>query len=156
MPPPPPLPDWGPFGWSVQSPSPVPRSPPPPPGAPSLFLPPPSMCLPPHPPPPPVAGFAIGPGTLFGVILNEIFPEEVLPFGAPLVGMSCGLFALLTTALFPPLEMALGTGVFGIFGGITAVVWTYLLVCLPETKGCTRQQITRKVTQGSWLQGLYA
>lgn len=26
-----------------------------------------------------VTGFEVGPGTLFGVILNEIFPEEVCP-----------------------------------------------------------------------------
>lgn len=98
-----------------------------------------------------VTGFEVGPGTLFGVILNEIFPEEVLPFGAPIVGTSSGIFALITTVIFPPLELKLGTGVFGIFGIITAIVWVYLLVFLPETRGLTRKEISRKVTSKNWV-----
>eukprot|EP00667_Euglena_gracilis_P007393 EG_transcript_7474 len=98
-----------------------------------------------------VTGFEVGPGTLFGVILNEIFPEEVLPFGAPIVGTSSGIFALITTIVFPPLELKMGSGVFGIFGFITMVVWVYLLICLPETRGLSRREITALVTQPSWL-----
>jgi SP family arabinose:H+ symporter-like MFS transporter len=97
-----------------------------------------------------VTGFEVGPGTLFGVILNEVFPEQVLPFGAPIVGTSSGIFALITTVIFPPLELRLGTGVFGIFGVITTIVWVYLLICLPETRGLTRREVTQKVTGPSW------
>jgi len=39
----------------------------------------------------------------------------VLPFGAPIVGTSSGVFALITTVVFPPLELRMGSGVFGIF-----------------------------------------
>lgn len=98
-----------------------------------------------------ITGFEVGPGTLFGVILNEIFPEEVLPFGAPIVGTSSGVFALITTVVFPPLELRMGSGVFGIFGVITMVVWVYLLLCLPETRGLSRREITYKVTRSSWI-----
>eukprot|EP00668_Euglena_longa_P042174 GGOE01055623.1.p1 GENE.GGOE01055623.1~~GGOE01055623.1.p1 ORF type:complete len:485 (+),score=133.72 GGOE01055623.1:71-1525(+) len=98
-----------------------------------------------------VTGFEVGPGTLFGVILNEIFPEEILPFGAPIVGTSSGIFAMITTVVFPPLELRLGSGVFGIFGLITMVIWVYMVFCLPETRGLSRREITYKVTRPSWI-----
>eukprot|EP00667_Euglena_gracilis_P007635 EG_transcript_7713 len=98
-----------------------------------------------------VTGFEVGPGTLFGVILNEIFPEEILPFGAPIVGTSSGIFAMITTVVFPPLELRLGSGVFGIFGFITMVIWVYMVICLPETRGLSRREITYKVTRPSWV-----
>ena len=98
-----------------------------------------------------IAGFEFGPGTLFAVVVNEMLPQAVLPTLSPILGMAMGCTGITVTFLFPMLEFHLKSSVFYIFGGIALAVWVFFYACLPETKGQTKGDITRCMTQGKWV-----
>eukprot|EP00996_Jenningsia_fusiforme_P000195 NODE_1152_length_1673_cov_42.086207_g1022_i0.p1 GENE.NODE_1152_length_1673_cov_42.086207_g1022_i0~~NODE_1152_length_1673_cov_42.086207_g1022_i0.p1 ORF type:complete len:475 (+),score=82.17 NODE_1152_length_1673_cov_42.086207_g1022_i0:53-1477(+) len=100
-----------------------------------------------------VAGFELGPGMLFGVIVNEVLPSALLATASPVIGMSMGTMAVLVTFVFPPMEFAMGSSVFFVFGGIACAVWSVLYVYLPETRGRSEEEILREIGSsggGGW------
>lgn len=84
------------------------------------------------------------------VVLSEIYPNRIR--GA---AMSISVFALWAacfalTDLFPIVKKGIGIGnTFWIFGGICAVGFVVVSMCLSETKGKTLEQIERDLTGAS-------
>jgi sugar porter (SP) family MFS transporter len=82
-----------------------------------------------------VIGFESGPGSLFWVILTEIFPEHVKDVGLSYANLLQWTFTLLLSAFFLPLQSLLGQPtVFWIFGAFGIGTLALLLIYLPETK----------------------
>jgi len=79
-------------------------------------------------------GFEIGPGCLFWVLVNEIFPPEIKEQGVGLVNLLQWGFNLLVTSVFPELISATSLATtFWIYAGIGVLVVIYLQVFLEET-----------------------
>ena len=98
-----------------------------------------------------ILGFNSGPGFLFWVICIEIFPTHVAQKGFAVVNMTQWVFTLVVTFCFPPLQNALGGWVFWLFGVPGVLVCTFMLFCLPETKGKTKQEITQELSGPDWI-----
>eukprot|EP01126_Amoeba_proteus_P015802 TRINITY_DN1715_c0_g1_i10.p1 TRINITY_DN1715_c0_g1~~TRINITY_DN1715_c0_g1_i10.p1 ORF type:complete len:295 (+),score=39.46 TRINITY_DN1715_c0_g1_i10:497-1381(+) len=84
-----------------------------------------------------IAGFEGGPGCLFWVIVNELFPEEYKETAASFANILQWAFNLLVSLLFPIISQPdkIGKpGTFYLFGAVGAVCFLYSLFFLPETK----------------------
>jgi len=84
-----------------------------------------------------ILGFEVGPGCLFWVIINELFPEAYIEFGGTYANILQWGFNLLVSTVFPILGKAdvLGqSGTFYLFGGIGFLCLLYIAIWLPETK----------------------
>jgi len=85
-----------------------------------------------------IAGFEVGPGCLFWVLINELFPEEYIEFGGSYANILQWGFNLFVSTIFPYLgdPKALGqSGTFYLFGAIGFACLAYCFFFLKETKG---------------------
>ncbi|KNH06405.1 sugar transporter family protein [Perkinsela sp. CCAP 1560/4] len=98
-----------------------------------------------------IAAFEIGPGTLFWVVCNEVFPEELSQLGFGFINALQWGFTLLVTFTFPSLQNTLGPYVFLIFGVPGAFITAFLYLCLPETKQRSRASIAAELAGKNWL-----
>jgi sugar porter (SP) family MFS transporter len=82
-----------------------------------------------------IAAFAAGPGILFWIIINEIFPAETRDYGSSYANVLQWTCTLLIGLLFPTVVKAVGqAGVFFGFGGIGVVMLIIFFIMLPETR----------------------
>jgi len=84
-----------------------------------------------------ILGFEVGPGCLFWVIVNELFPKEHIETGAAYANVLQWAFNLLVSSLYPILtnDSPLKTyGTFYLFGAIGCLSTVYCFFMLPETK----------------------
>eukprot|EP01130_Rhizamoeba_saxonica_P004584 TRINITY_DN1873_c0_g1_i1.p1 TRINITY_DN1873_c0_g1~~TRINITY_DN1873_c0_g1_i1.p1 ORF type:complete len:449 (-),score=78.32 TRINITY_DN1873_c0_g1_i1:24-1370(-) len=80
-------------------------------------------------------GFETGPGCLFWVLVNEIFPDEVSDAGSTFVNALQWVFNIMATSTFLVFQENIGAaGTFWIYGGVGIVVTLYLFFSLTETK----------------------
>ena len=98
-----------------------------------------------------ILGFEAGPGVLFWVICNEVFPEPISQKGFAFVNMFQWSLTLLVTFCFPPLQTAMGGWVFWLFGIPGVLVSVFMLFCLPETRGKTKRDITLELSNPTWI-----
>eukprot|EP01116_Phalansterium_solitarium_P008950 TRINITY_DN22922_c0_g1_i1.p1 TRINITY_DN22922_c0_g1~~TRINITY_DN22922_c0_g1_i1.p1 ORF type:complete len:467 (-),score=53.50 TRINITY_DN22922_c0_g1_i1:171-1469(-) len=83
-----------------------------------------------------IAGFELGPGPLFVVIENEIYPSSVREAGLALANILQWGFNLLISCTFLLMLSSIGkAGTYFIFGGIGLVGWLLVFFLLEETKG---------------------
>jgi len=91
-----------------------------------------------------VAGHAFGNGVACWVIISEIYPTKVRGRGMSIATTALWLVGYLGNQLFPIMQKHLGSdGTFWVFGAgalLTIILVGYLV---PETKGCSLEQITR-------------
>jgi len=86
-----------------------------------------------------IASFEAGPGCLFWVICNEIFPT-----GSPAFSTMNGLqwvFTLIVTATFPGLRDIMNTWVFMVYSVFAGITFVFHLWYLPETKGIEKKKV---------------
>jgi MFS family permease len=89
-----------------------------------------------------IFGFEVGPGCLFWVIINELFPESYIEFGGTYANILQWGFNLLVSTVFPVMLTNIGpAATFYIFGGIGALCFIYTFFLLPETKA-TEDDVT--------------
>eukprot|EP00760_Papus_ankaliazontas_P010246 PhM_4_TR14235/c0_g1_i1/m.48818/K07299/SLC2A1, GLUT1; MFS transporter, SP family, solute carrier family 2 (facilitated glucose transporter), member 1 len=98
-----------------------------------------------------IFAFEIGPGPLFWVVCNELFPDNVASLGFSIINMLQWLFVLIVTFTFGPLQKAMGAYVFWVFGVIGLFVTVFMYFCLPETQGKTRAVITAELSEPGWV-----
>jgi len=98
-----------------------------------------------------ILGFEAGPGCLFWVICNEVFPEHISQKGFSFVNFVQWSFTLLVTFCFPPLQSAMGGWVFWFFGVPGIISTGFMLFCLPETRGKAKRDITLELSSPNWV-----
>ena len=79
-------------------------------------------------------GFEIGPGSLFWIIISEIFPAGVRSEANGFINLVQNALNLLVCLLFPTLMNVLKGGVFFGFAGIAGIILVLLFFLYKETK----------------------
>lgn len=75
-------------------------------------------------------------------VLSELFPTNVKCIAACLASLAGAIFAFISTKTYQPLTEMIGqSSVFFMYAGLTVLVVPYALICMPETKGKSLQQI---------------
>jgi SP family xylose:H+ symportor-like MFS transporter len=81
------------------------------------------------------------------VLISEIFPNRVRGIGVSISVSALWSASFLLTFTFPILNRALGSaGTFWTYAGICLAGLFFVLLCVPETKGKTLEQIERELT----------
>jgi MFS transporter, SP family, xylose:H+ symportor len=81
------------------------------------------------------------------VLISEIFPNRVRGIGVSISVSALWSASFLLTFTFPILNRALGSaGTFWAYAGICLAGLFFVLLCVPETKGKTLEQIERDLT----------
>jgi SP family xylose:H+ symportor-like MFS transporter len=81
------------------------------------------------------------------VLISEIFPNRVRGIGVSISVSALWSASFLLTFTFPILNRALGSaGTFWTYTGICLAGLFFVLLCVPETKGKTLEQIERELT----------
>lgn len=79
-------------------------------------------------------GFEIGPGSLFWIIISEIFPAGVRSEANGFINLIQNILNLFVCLLFPQMLHALQGGIFFGFAGIAAIIGVAMLFLYKETK----------------------
>ncbi|XP_058804383.1 facilitated trehalose transporter Tret1-like [Phymastichus coffea] len=75
-------------------------------------------------------------------VLSELFPTNVKCIAACFASLAGAIFAFISTKTYQPLIEIIGqSNVFFVYAGLTILIVPYALICMPETKGKTLQQI---------------
>jgi len=81
------------------------------------------------------------------VLISEIFPNRVRGIGVSISVSALWSASFILTFTFPILNRALGSaGTFWTYAGICLAGLFFVLLCVPETKGKTLEQIERELT----------
>ena len=87
-------------------------------------------------------GFEMGVGSLFWLLVTELFPEEYKDVSAATLNVFQWLLNIVVTASFPSLVEWFSQGiVFWAFGTVSVVCFAFLLAFLPETKSIHADEI---------------
>jgi SP family arabinose:H+ symporter-like MFS transporter len=90
-----------------------------------------------------VAGHAIGNGAVCWVIISEIFPNKVRGAAMSIATTAIWIFAYLANQFFPVMQSHLKSdGTFFVFASMAALNALFVLICVPETKGYSLEQIS--------------
>lgn len=80
--------------------------------------------------------------TLPYLVISEILPEKIKDFGVSLNGTIGWIFAFISIKYLPLLIETLGfPGSMFSFAGVCLLSTIYIIVCVPETKGKSYEQI---------------
>jgi MFS family permease len=104
-----------------------------------------------------IASFAISLGPIFWLIIAEIYPLKIRGRAMSLATVANWGFNMIVAATFLTLIEKLGkAGTFWLFAliSVAGVIYCYLFV--PETKGCTLEQIEEHLHSGRNLRKLGA
>jgi sugar porter (SP) family MFS transporter len=89
-----------------------------------------------------LSGFEAGPGPLFFLMASEAFPADVRSEALSLSNFLCNVMNIFTSAMFPVLNVAFGTGfVFMFYGAVCVVGFLFVYYMLPETKGTEKEDL---------------
>jgi SP family arabinose:H+ symporter-like MFS transporter len=91
-----------------------------------------------------VAGHAVGNGAVCWVIISEIFPTKVRGTAMSIATTAIWIFAYLADQFFPLMQSRLGSnGAFFVFSFMAVINFLFVLLFVPETKGCSLEQISQ-------------
>eukprot|EP00898_Chlorokybus_atmophyticus_P006555 jgi/Chlat1/6900/Chrsp52S06583 len=88
-----------------------------------------------------VSAFSLGLGAIPWLMMGEIFPAHVRGLAASVATLCNWTLAFIVTQTFQQLLNWSSAGAFWIFGFICAVSTVFIVVCVPETKGRSLEQI---------------
>ena len=89
-----------------------------------------------------IASFAFSLGPVAWVLVSEIFPLRVRGMAVGVATLCNWLFDFMVSMSFLSIIEVLGkSGSFFLFAGITVAGWLYCRYFIPETKGCSLEQI---------------
>lgn len=75
-------------------------------------------------------------------VLSELFPTNVKCIAACIASLVGAIFAFIATKSYQPLIFLIGqSNVYFVHAALTILVVPYALLCMPETKGKTLQEI---------------
>jgi SP family arabinose:H+ symporter-like MFS transporter len=87
-------------------------------------------------------GFEVGPGSLFWIIIAEIFPTGVRSEANGFINLVSNLLNLLVSLLFPIIFNVAKGGIFFFFSAMTIVAFAYIFFAYKETKDESPLQLT--------------
>ena len=96
-----------------------------------------------------IVAFAVSLGPLPYVLMSELFPAAVRPLGMSLAAATAWGVNAVVSLGFLPLMAAIGvSGTFFVVAGVCAVAYLFVQRLVPETKGCSLEQIERNLLAG--------
>jgi hypothetical protein len=96
-----------------------------------------------------IVAFAVSLGPLPYVLMSELFPAAIRPFGMAVAAATAWGVNAVVSISFLPLTAAIGiSGAFFVFAGICAVAFLFIQILVPETKGRSLEQIERSLRGG--------
>ena len=79
-------------------------------------------------------------------VLSELFPTNIKCTAACLASLAGAIFAFVSTKSYQPLIDLIGqSNVFFLHAIITILIVPYIILCMPETKGKSLQEIQDKI-----------
>lgn len=100
-----------------------------------------------------VAGHAVGNGAVCWVIISEIFPNKVRGAAMSIATSALWIAAYLMNQFFPSLQEGLGNhGLFFFLSAMAVINFVFVLLLVPETKGCSLEAISHAWSGGAKLQ----
>merc|ERR1719379_2961355 len=89
-----------------------------------------------------LSGFEAGPGPLFFLMASEAFPSDIRSEALGISNFLCNIMNIFTSAMFPILNVAFGTGYVFLFYGLICIVgFLFVYYMLPETKGTEKEDL---------------
>lgn len=92
-----------------------------------------------------IAFFAISQGAVIWVYIGEVFPNRVRAKGQGLGSSAHWIMNALIAYTFPQLAKPSGAYPFVFFAGMMAVQFFVVLLCYPETKGVTLEELQHRL-----------
>lgn len=91
-----------------------------------------------------VIGYGLGLGSIPGVYVGELLPTPVRSLGSAIIIFICYLAHFAVNLVFLKMTSFLGLGLtLLVFGGASLATVPFVLLCIPETKGRTLQDMER-------------
>lgn len=96
-----------------------------------------------------IACFAMSLGPIMWLVISEIFPLQIRSIGISVAVSCCWAFNMLVALTLLSLIDALGiSGTFWLYAALCAIGVLFVYFLVPETKGCTLEQIERNLRAG--------
>lgn len=96
-----------------------------------------------------IASFAISLGPVVWLIISEIFPLQIRGIGASIAIAANWGFNLLVSLTFLTLVDLLGLSLtFCLYAVLCIITWIFVYLIVPETKGCSLEQIEANLRAG--------
>ena len=89
-----------------------------------------------------VLSFAYSWGPVVWALCTEIFPTAQRAKGVSLTTTTNWVFTLIIGQFVPVLQTAVDFGIFLIFAGCCVFMWFFVLLCVPETKGVSIDEVS--------------
>ena len=96
-----------------------------------------------------IACYAMTLAPVAWVLLSEIFPNRIRGAAMSIAVSALWIACFILTITFKPINVALGAaGTFWLYGAICLVGFVVLYLKVPETKGCTLEEIEKQFDEG--------
>ena len=92
-----------------------------------------------------VASFSIGMGGIYWVVVTEIFPTRVRGAASSLSVVFLWGGNFLVSLYFPVMLAQMKGNAFFVFAAMCAICLVFILLCVPETKGKSLEQIEHEL-----------
>ncbi len=102
-----------------------------------------------------IACFAMSLGPIAWLMISEIFPLRIRGIGSSLTVAMLWFFNMCVAFTFPPLVANLGeTKTFWLYSLFCVLGWIFVYFIVPETKGCSLEQIEKNLNAGKSARNL--
>lgn len=96
-----------------------------------------------------IACFAMSLGPIMWLVISEIFPLEIRGMGvSAAVSVSWGFNMLVALTFLTLIDLFGASGTFWIYAGLCIFGWLFVYLAIPETKGCSLEQIEHNLRLG--------
>jgi sugar porter (SP) family MFS transporter len=96
-----------------------------------------------------IACFAMSLGPIMWLVISEIYPLEIRGMGvSAAVSISWGFNMLVALTFLTLIDLLGASGTFWIYAGLCIFGWLFVYLSVPETKGCTLEQIEHNLRLG--------
>lgn len=90
-----------------------------------------------------VASFAVAMGPVVWVVMSEIFPTRIRGRAMSIATVCLWIACYAVSQFFPVMLERLAGKVFFVYAGMCVVAFVFVVLCVPETKGKTLEEIER-------------
>lgn len=96
-----------------------------------------------------ILGFAMSVGCMVWLVISEIFPLEIRGMGVSIaVSLTWGFNMLVALTFLTLIDSFGASGTFWIYASLCLLAWLFVYFVVPETKGCSLEQIEHNLRLG--------